>query len=72
LETRHVAPSHSRIPARDLLAIADHEITVASLIVADVLAQRTADEAQWQRLALAASRIGRARDHASPMEVRHA
>jgi hypothetical protein len=56
-------PSHSRIPARDLLEILDHEITVASLILADVLASRGVAEDHWSRLALAASRIGRARDH---------
>ncbi|HEX7113693.1 MAG TPA: hypothetical protein VF193_01045 [Steroidobacter sp.] len=68
----HVAPSHARIPARDLLVILDHELVVACLILADVLEQRTIDESQWDRLALAASRIGRARDHVIPAEVRHA
>lgn len=57
------APSHSRVPARDLLAIVDHEVTVAALILADVLKVRSVDEDQWKRLAQAAARIGEARDH---------
>ncbi len=60
----NLPPSHSKIPARDLLQILDHEVTVAALIVADILAARTVNEAQWQRLATAARRIGEARDHA--------
>ncbi|MBX5461804.1 MAG: hypothetical protein IRZ28_12035 [Steroidobacteraceae bacterium] len=72
IETHSLAPSHSRIPARDLLAIVDHEIAVACLILTDVLEQRAVSEAQWQRLAQAAARIGRARDQVSPAEVRHA
>lgn len=54
---------HSGVPASDRLAIIDHEVTVATLILEDVLRERTADEAQWKRLAEAAARIGRARDH---------
>jgi hypothetical protein len=53
----------SSVPARERLEIIDHEVTVAALIVADVLRERRADASQWQRLAEAASRIGRARDH---------
>jgi hypothetical protein len=56
-------PTHSQVPARDRLEIIDHEVTVAALIVADVLKDRAADEAQWKRLAEACVRIGRARDH---------
>ncbi len=57
-------PSHSRIPARDLLEILDHEITVVCLILRHVVEARTVDLPQWTRLAEAASRIGKARDHA--------
>lgn len=56
-------PSHSRVPAGDRLQILDHEATVAALIIADALRDRAADEAQWKRLAEAAARIGRCRDH---------
>jgi hypothetical protein len=59
----NVAPSHSRVPVRDLLEILDHEIIVASLILADVLGARGVDNAQWSRLAQAAARIGKAHDH---------
>jgi hypothetical protein len=65
-----VAPSHARIPARDLLAVLDYEVAVAALIFADVLAHRAVEEAQWARLAQCAARIGRARDAACPAEVR--
>lgn len=58
--------SHSRIPARDLLEILDHEVTVAALIAADILAERTVSQEQWARLAIAANRIGKARDHVGP------
>ena len=51
----------SRIPARDLLEILEHEITVACLILADAVDGRTVNEDQWQRLAQCAARIGRAR-----------
>ena len=63
-DTGGYAPSHSRIPARDLLEILDHEIAVACLIICDVLENHTADRTQWARLAAAAARIGKARDHA--------
>lgn len=68
--SHHARPSHSRVPAGDLLTILDHETTVAALIVHDVLDRRAVDAAQWQRLAQAASRIGAARDAARPAEVR--
>ena len=45
------------VPARDVLEILDHEITVASLILADVLDSRTVDNNQWSRLAQCAGRI---------------
>lgn len=68
----HVTPMHSRVPARELLEVLDHETQVACLILADVLEARAADESQWHRLALAAARIGQARDHANPAERSHA
>jgi hypothetical protein len=59
----HCAPSHSSIPARERLELIDHEVTVAALIVADMVKERTADQEQWERLAQACARIGKARDH---------
>jgi hypothetical protein len=56
-------PTHSRIPAADLLAAIDHEVIVVSLILNDVLAAGSATEAQRARLFQAAVRIGEARDH---------
>jgi hypothetical protein len=53
----------SGIPTADRLLIIDHEATVAALIIADVVRDRVADEAQWVRLAQACARIGRARDY---------
>jgi hypothetical protein len=53
-------PSHSRIPASDLLQIISHETTVVATVAADLLSKKTITEADWQRLALAASRIGKA------------
>jgi hypothetical protein len=62
-EVHSYPQSHSRIPARDLLEILDHEVTIAALIAADILADRTVSEEQWARLAIAVGRIGKARDH---------
>jgi hypothetical protein len=56
-------PSNARVPARDLLALVDHEVTVAALILADILNKHTVEESQWARLAQAAGRIGKAREH---------
>lgn len=64
---------HSTIPARDLLEILDHEITVAVLILNDVTQRRTVTESQIQRLIQAAARLGKARDMANPARAsRHA
>lgn len=55
--------SHSRIPPRDLLEVISEETSVVAVIAADFLAQHSISEQDWQRLATAAARIGRARDH---------
>jgi hypothetical protein len=55
-------PSHSSIPARDLLDLLSEETTVVALIAAALLACRAIDGATWRRLATAASRIHHARD----------
>jgi len=57
-------PTHSRIPARDLLQLISEETSVVALIGVDFLERRALGEPDWQRLAQAAARIGRALDHA--------
>ena len=58
----YAAPSHSRIPARDLLHLISHEIDVVVILLAEVLDAKGISELGWQRLAAAARRIGHARD----------
>jgi hypothetical protein len=65
----HIASTHSRIPASDLLVILDHELTVAVLILCDITDRRKVNEGQIQRLCQAARRIGSARDIANPEKV---
>lgn len=59
-----IAPSKSRIPARDLLEIISEETSVVAIVAADFCEKRAIADADWHRLAQAAARIGRARDHA--------
>jgi hypothetical protein len=54
--------AHARVPTRDLLIILDHEITVAVLILDEIVAKRMVSESQVQRLCEAAARIAKARD----------
>ena len=61
----HLPPTHSRIPARELLALIDHETLTVGLIVGDFMDTGSLDEPSWQRLSTAVSRIGKARDHAA-------
>jgi hypothetical protein len=49
--------------------ILDHEITVAMLILLEIVERRKVNEAQVQRLIQAAARIGKARDMANPAKV---
>jgi hypothetical protein len=56
-------PSHTRIPARDLLDVISAEVTIVALLAADFLTRRSITEPDWKRLATAAARIGAARDH---------
>ena len=65
-------PTHSRISARDLLEVLDHEITVAVFILNDIITHRKAGTDQVDRLNQAAARIGAARDMVNPRRVRHA
>src|SRR5665213_1480926 len=66
----HIPSQFSRIPPGDLLVILDHELTVAVLILADIVSRRTVNEGQIQRLCQAAGRIGSARDMANPEKSR--
>jgi CHC2 zinc finger len=68
----HWEPTHSRIPARDLLVIFDHELTVAVLILDEVVRRRTVREAQIKRLIQAANRVALARDEANPARTPNA
>ncbi len=60
----HFRPTRSRIPAGDLLALIDHEVLAVGLIAGLFMETQTLDEAGWQRLATAVSRISKARNHA--------
>jgi hypothetical protein len=64
-------PSQSQIPARDLLAILDHEITVAVFILDDVVNQRTVKPSQLHRLIEASARVSKARIIANPERVKN-
>jgi len=67
------ARSHARIPAADVLAALDHELTVAHMILSDALEDLTTlTQANLVRLTQCARRIGAARDLCAPQEVRRA
>jgi len=51
------------LSAREILAVIEHEFTVASLILADVVESKSIDEATWARFCKAAQRIQTVRDH---------
>lgn len=61
----HVKPTHSRIPARDLFALIDHESLIVLLAASDFLRTRTIDDENMARLTTAVRRIGKARDYVS-------
>lgn len=64
-------PSQSAIPARDLLVILDHEITVAAFILDDVVTRRSVSPNQLHRLIEASSRVGKARIIANPARIKN-
>ena len=70
-DQRYFRPSSTRIPARDLLEVISTETSVVAMVAADMLANHTIGETDWQRLAKAAARIGRARDMVVPAKVGH-
>lgn len=45
----------------DRLELIEHEVLVATVLLADVIEKKAVTEAEWHRLAQAAARIGRAR-----------
>ncbi len=61
--------SAHRIPARDLLEILAEETSVVAIIASDMVERRSISNTDWLRLAQAAKRIHRARDHAYPATV---
>ena len=63
--SHHLPPTHSRIPASDLLQIIADEALTVGLIAGWFLDGREIDEHDWDRLSLAVRRIGEARSHAS-------
>ena len=58
------------ISARDALSALDHEILVVAIIGADFLQRRELDNATWNRLAIAASRIGESRSRICPARIK--
>jgi hypothetical protein len=59
----HYPPSHSRIPARDLLEILSEEVSVAYDVTSQIRAGRTVSAEDWERFGKAVDRIHAARDH---------
>jgi len=67
------AACHASISAADLLIALDHELTVAIMILEDIVTRRTANHGQVRRLCQAAARVGKARHMVNPMKAsRHA
>lgn len=56
-------PSHSRVPARDLLMILAEEATLVGIVASDFLAERAISETDWGRLATAVGRINTVASH---------
>jgi hypothetical protein len=54
-------PSHSRIPAADILEVLAFEVSVAAILAQDFLQSRDIGEHGWKRLAKACGRINSAR-----------
>ena len=58
--------SRARIPSSDALRAIDHETHVVMIIAADIRANRTLDDEDFDRLTTAAKRIGAARMMCAP------
>jgi hypothetical protein len=61
--THCAAPSHFRIPARDVLELISREVDTATILLTEAIDGNSISDVGWQRLAQAAQRIGNARDH---------
>ena len=57
----HIAPSHSRIRAADVLACVSADVDLVAVIAADFVDRKTISESTWHQLAQAAARLGAAR-----------
>lgn len=53
----------NRIPAGEVLQAVSQEISLAAILLADIVEGRQINEDGWQRLALAAQRVGAAATH---------
>lgn len=62
-------PSRSTIPARDLLVILDHELTVAVLILHEIVSTRKIGAGHFERLLQASARVSTARVIANPAKA---
>ena len=62
---------HSRLAAGDALEALDHELTLAVMILSDIMERRRISETELSRLMQAAARIGAARDLISRAEAHH-
>jgi DNA primase len=51
------------LSAREIIEVIEHELSVASLILADVADSKVIDESTWARFCKAAQRIQTVRDH---------
>ena len=60
-------PIRQRFDARQVLGCLDHESLVVAIIGADFIERRSLDEATWQRLSTAVSRINEGRALAAPL-----
>ncbi len=72
LREHRYPPDRARMPAAEALALLDHEVLVASMILRDILAEKRADADQWQRLNVASTRISAARNRSCPARVSRA
>jgi hypothetical protein len=61
--------SRSTIPARDLLVILDHELTVAVLILHEIVSTRKIGASHFKRLLQASARVSTARVIANPAKA---
>jgi hypothetical protein len=61
--TMHASSTRVRFSARDLLEVVSKEVSVLAVIASDLLERRWISKKDWARLAVAAQRIGAARDY---------